>query len=471
MSKKQYLWRILLIGTIIIVSIRGYTATNINTILISLLLVWLISTIFIFLNKIYILSIFNFVMFVFLMGNIFAYLVNGKYELFSTDIDIIRHVYNSLVVTILTVMFVAILNRKSLSLSRSKKVFNYNVSSVRLFSLIGFLVTVIFSYIEVFQKVIFVSQNGYVNYYLEYTADIPYVFLILSSLSSTFFYIYLGTFPNKRKLILPTLLYLGIGVLSLFFGQRNHIILRIIIVIVYYILRIRLNGYQIKLKIKYILIFVLAFPLLVTFLNFWGTYRFDLEYNYENIIDSNLDFLSSIGSSVNIIEYGITYKDSLNDNVKYSLGEIEIFLRNNTLSRLIGIKAIPNEPNTIETALSGRSFSSSLMYYQNRTGYLSGYGIGSSYIAEVFNDFSYIGIFLATFIYSWLLVTIFKIKNMGYLKIAIALSFSYYIFYAFRSTTLSFLTNTFSIPKVLIYLLFAFIGKYIKTGEEIIKYD
>jgi len=428
-----------------------------------LLLVWALSTYIVIVNRKIILAMFSLVMFFFMLGNIFAYLINDEFSLFSTDLMIVKHVFNSLVIVILTVLLCSYIKMSNYQKNTQTIPYksNHNTYTIRVFALVGFLITIFFSYVEVYQKVVFVTNNSYISYYLDFTPNIPYIFLVLSSLSSTFFYIFLGTLPNLKKMIFPTLLYIGIGVFSLFFGQRNHLILRILVLLVYYVLYTQSKNMQFRIKIKYIITLIVSLPILIVFLSFWGSYRFNQEFEFNNIIDINLDFISSIGNSVSIIEYGLIYAEKLDSDVYYSLGEIEIFLRNNTISKLIGIQSIPNEPNTVETAIYGRSFSSTLMYYQNNYGYISGYGIGSSYIAEIYHDFSYIGIMIITLIYSMILVNIQKLKSINFLKIAITLSFTYFLFFSFRSTTFSFLTNTFTIPKIMIYIAFYFVGKFV----------
>ena len=69
--------------------------------------------------------------------------------------------------------------------------------------------------------------------------------------------------------------------------------------------------------------------------------------------------------------------------------------------------------NTVERAIYGTSLDQSLYYIINRVSYLNGNGCGSSYIAETYLAFGYLG----TFLFNIILANVLnKIDVYGYSK-------------------------------------------------------
>ena len=62
-------------------------------------------------------------------------------------------------------------------------------------------------------------------------------------------------------------------------------------------------------------------------------------------------------------------------------------------------------------ALYGHSMAATMTYYLHNRAYFLGYGLGNCYIAELFQDFSYLGVFLGNVILGFLIKKIKSLKK------------------------------------------------------------
>src|SRR5574344_109044 len=95
----------------------------------------------------------------------------------------------------------------------------------------------IFTFIVEIDKLIFMANKNYVEYYKSYSNNLPSIITFLAGMSFTFLCMYLITLPNKRSSILPLILYILSNIPMLIIGQRNPIIISIIFTITYFIIR------------------------------------------------------------------------------------------------------------------------------------------------------------------------------------------------------------------------------------------
>ena len=82
--------------------------------------------------------------------------------------------------------------------------------------------------------------------------------------------------------------------------------------------------------------------------------------------------------------------------------------------------------------MHGHSLAHRLSYYTYGDAYLMGRGTGSSYIGELYHDFGYIGVFLGSAVYGYILRAVASISFRKPFRDAILLSMTYTLFFAPR---------------------------------------
>ena len=288
----------------------------------------------------------------------------------------------------------------------------------------------IFSSLE---RAIFVLTYGYVSLYTNYESSLPSIVNNLTVIYQFSFYLYLATLPTKKECKKPILLYLTIGLITLGSGHRGQTVLYFAFVLLYYAVRdyIKIgNTSEIWLSKRLKRTIVLASPFVIVFLMMYGTLRLQTgdSSGYSNFFDNILAFFYQQGGSVSVIAYGYDYSKQIADG-NYTFG----FIRD---AFTFG------ESLTMEQrATCGRYYAAALTYLTRPEYYLNGGGIGNCYIAEIFQDFGYIGVTLINIVYGYILAMFYSILRSGNLwKIFFSFVIITKVLYAPRSESLAFLS-------------------------------
>ena len=114
---------------------------------------------------------------------------------------------------------------------------------------------------------------------------------------------------------------------------------------------------------------------------------------------------------------------------------------------------------TVETALYGKDFGAALTYFVMPHNYLAGVGMGTSYIAELFHDFGYIGVVLINILYGCIFARGAKylVKN-PYIGALFLFMFKN-IFYAPRYQAFFFFTASFTVTVFISLVTIWFVSK------------
>lgn len=409
--------------------------------------------------------------FLFLLDTVFFGIFDkaAKYCFASSEIE--NHVLLCLGVSIIGVYVGAAIRfkyrfsfgtRRKAKFSNSSKDRKNKVSrKMQLFLKWMFLFCGIFSVIDAAVKAVFVQSTSYLAYYSEFETPLPYFMRWLSSVSPIFFYFYLGTQPTKRDAQIPFAVYILVGVISLFFGQRNILVVRGIIALCYYLIR---NKYassdEIWISRRQLRLVILLIPLAIFFMGFWGTFRYGEGTLETGIWDSIRNALLGQGNNIQILDFEYRYGHILPDK-KYALGGIITFLHNNILGRLMGLAHIPADGHTTEIIIEGYSFEAALMAINSKNAYLLGYGMGSCYIAELINSFGMIGMFFGSVIYGIVLRKLNEVRLNGFLANGFALYMFQRLLMAPRATFDGFISGTFQIANLFIALLCWLLSRYV----------
>lgn len=322
-----------------------------------------------------------------------------------------------------------------------------------------FYATSIFRIMEILEKVRYVAfGGGYLNYYITFVSKIPGIFRKMGDFNEIIFFVFLGTLPDPRKKKMPFCLFLLFGVLTLLYGQRNGIVTSVILIVVYLILyeNIYHIHYQIIPKKAYGIALALI-PVMLIALDGVNNIRGGLASNSEGMFHTLEKFLGNIGNSIRVIIYGYHYQDVIPHDKLFSVGTLTNFFRNNILTQLFTGSPITVFQSAVvqaeDLALHGNSFGNTVTYLYSRSAYLAGHGLGSSYIAEVFHDFGYAGICLASMLYGKILSLVPQILEKGWIKNTILLISFYNLLMIPRDTACRFLVSYVNLQFILVVTL------------------
>ena len=251
---------------------------------------------------------------------------------------------------------------------------------------------------------------------VSFSSSLPTLVLRASYEYTLLFCVYLATMPRKKEALGFIVEYLAICAIKMIYGSRCDFVLGLMFVLVYFIIRDRINTrYQLGaaewLGRKEITITLVSIPILIILLTFIGTYRVGGSFQFTTFSDVLLDFFESQGTTINVLGYAYEYADKLTQpHFLYLFDDTYTFLAARPISRLFTGKHV-YLVNTVERALNGTSLDQSLYYIINSESYLRGNGCGSSYVAETYLAFGYVGSFLFNIVLANILN---KINGYGY---------------------------------------------------------
>ena len=334
--------------------------------------------------------------------------------------------------------------------------------------------TFIFAALLVISKAGQIFMYGYANSYLETSTNLPYLIVKLGDAYPVCFFLFLATMPSKKEVKIPVLLYLLNGILSLGTGKRSDFVVPILIILLYYLVRNQVNsGGSPWLTKKMMIVIGIATPFLLAFLFSWNYIRLGLGSGSSyavteqtSFFEKLIGFFDELGFSSNIISFGKMYEPQI-PNKLYSIGETLDYLRENIVTQAI-VKLPVYRGQTVERALNSTNFSQLITYLRSSSYYLSGRGLGSSYIAEAYHDFGYFGIVLWSWIYSAVLYFGYNFKNKGIIYITISLCALKYILIAPRNVASGFLTIWINLDIWLVVGLIYLIAKYLRVKKVVI---
>ena len=256
--------------------------------------------------------------------------------------------------------------------------------------------------------------------------------------------------PSKKECRPIIFLYLFNGISYMGIGQRGSFVLNFLFVITYLFLRNKIRpGNKPWIGRKGIISLLISMPLLVSFLYIFAYIRTD-----SNVIDSKnliLSFIYQQGVSVEVIGYTYEYEDYFPKGKVYSIGDIINYFNHNKIAQVFGDKE-PVKPQSIEHALDDHSLDAALTYFVKPHLYLRGGGLGSSYIAEAWKDFGYIGIIIFSYIYGLILALIPQWCRKGFWWTAIGFIMYNNIIFAPRARAIKFIFEFFSLAVILMLL-------------------
>ncbi|RHV38119.1 O-antigen polysaccharide polymerase Wzy [Ruminococcus sp. OM05-10BH] len=341
--------------------------------------------------------------FMFLLG---AYVCN-QYLGYSNnvvvfDTYITNHIYNALNIALLGIWIGFLILEK---VERKGKRANISSSEdyikiVRQVSKYGFYLLYVPYLVVLIERIRYSNSRGYNEIYLGYSSSMPYLIRLLANAAPMLLFIFLSTLPSKKECKLSLFLYLLYLFLNLGTGERAEFVIGFLIILIYFFFRNKsLTNEERWIGKKEIITLIILAPIALILLNIYGYIRFGEQYeNTGGFLTSILDIFTSQGVSISVIGYEKMYENVIPENKLYSFGTIIDFLKYNPISSVL-FDFVEYTGQNAERAINGNSMAHIISYLVLPYNYSLGRGLGSSYIAELYHDFGYIGVFLGNIIY------------------------------------------------------------------------
>lgn len=474
-SKKHilllYSIKILLLATAIGSSLIGWGFYDTNTLVISTCLFLIYNIIFSLsrINDRIVFCVFQLTLFLFLMGGYIVNVLEG--------IEILHGYTTEVKVTTITGYMLTALTMSAYTIWEEfgKKHFKLNLNTNRLswvnsdftlslqrvsagVALITFCAAMLVS----IEKIQFRSMYTLQEYYANYATSLPTIIYKLGDAYFIAFYTFLATLPTRRKAFLQIFLFLLYSASTLLYGVRHVLILNLFSFFIYCVLRNGL-GEEKWLKKKTILVSSVFLPIMAMLLQSFdyirrGAISLDL---LDELLSFNLikEFIVSQSITSNILAQAQVHMHLLGGQpVPYSLGNIYTYLTQNMVVRnLFDIPYIAQ--NSLSSALYGANLGSRLAYIIYPITYLQGVGMGSSFIAELYVDFSYIGIVLGSWLSASICVNIIPFMKKSPIYFAFGLICIRWLVYSPRDAMFNWLTKGFSIMNIIMIIGMALIAE------------
>ncbi len=284
----------------------------------------------------------------------------------------------------------------------------YNVLSINIISashilqkcrrmlLLVFYLTSVFTLIKVAAFVPMILSGGYAKS----NVNVPQLTNLLSFLNTFCYVAYLCCFPprDEVKKSLPLFIILTLSLLAM--GTRGNTVCVLLFLIVYFSTRDLCFPSNVKFitkRIKRILIF--SFPFCLIGLSLFASIRSGNVVESNGVLYDLLGFFVQQGGTGSLITTADDLKRSLPEsNLSYTFGPLINLIQEYTLS------GKPSDMDfMVYNALYGNNLGATLTYLTLPSYYFSGGGLGTSYIAELYVDFGYLGIVIYNFLLGILL--------------------------------------------------------------------
>ena len=276
----------------------------------------------------------------------------------------------------------------------------YDLGRIRLISRILFYICIVAYFAVTVDKILFRQIYTLQAYYANYntSSSLPGIVVKISDCHLIALCMFLATKPSKKEAKVPLVIFLIASALTILYGVRHVVLLNIMFLVIYFVLR-NGDGDEVWLPRRTAIIGIVLSPVAMVLMQAFDVFRRSIAFNIFDIRDLFSfslvrDFFVSQSVSSNILPNAITHMSQLGGQpVPYTFGTIYTYLRQNMIVRFFtGAAAFSS--NSVEAAMSSGNLGARLAYYMYRETFLTGTGMGGSYVADLFVDFSYVGVFV-----------------------------------------------------------------------------
>ena len=363
--------------------------------------------------------------FLFLLGGEFLELYFGYAQTYNFIRELDIHAYICLLISLifLQIGFMGtehIKWRKKITILGPHKIVKPVKLRLQCFAKIAMCICVIPFFWKTLDAGLYTLKYGYLSYYTTYQSRLPGFAEALSELFTMFMFIYLSTMPSKKKCILPLTLYFVNGGLDMLTGRRISLGVAILVVLFYVLIRHFRQPKEGWINKKVVIITLIACPIMFLVLHAQRYLRYGSEVEGNSIFSMIFSFLSQQGFSINILKLQKEVEgDSLGcTSLYYTIH----YLRGNVITRhLFDFPMEYYTQRTVETAMKTNCLADYIMYMVDSDDFFAGYGLGTSYIAELYHDLGFFGIAFGSVIYGVLLNGLFSLQNFSFWRFVVGM--------------------------------------------------
>lgn len=402
--------------------------------------------------------------FSFLMGrHLLSYYFNYEVEFFDKSVN--RHAVLCLFISLMSVSLSYIffyLRKRNVYVQSVLP--NRHIEIMRRYSLRLFWIALLFSIIYAVFIAMLVATLGYLGSYTVEGKELMRGNIILVTLNRieqalpVILCCYLATFPDRKSCNKVCGCYFVYLILTLLGGQRGPFVLGVLFLMIYYFYRNGTDG-EIWIRKRWIKMGVLLFPILLVFLGIFSQIRVEENFEFKNMGDPIVRFVYNNGVSVNVIKRAYELDDALRADRYYSMH----FLHEGILGLVFGTGG--GAGNNIDKATEGYSLAHALPYLMFREKYLEGGGTGTSYIAELYHDFGYVGVVIGSLFYGFLLASLAKFDRNRPFVTSVKLLIITRLLWAPRGGFTEFITIL-SLPATIFVYIIILAGVYFTYGRS-----
>ncbi len=315
--------------------------------------------------------------------------------------------------------------------------------SLAIISLIIFLIFIAMSFAEGIEKLMFMQQRDYNEFYLSFETALPGAVVTMGAMAKYAMCIFLATLPKKRAASIVLLIYLLDALPDFIIGIRNPVVLRIIFILVYFIFRDVIDNKEKWVGLFEKVLIIIVTPWLVAFLGIYSNIRQDSEVS-TGILESIAGFFYNQGTSFDTIRsvyVAIPNLPTAGGIKNYTFGPFTDYLVHGSIGqKLFGAVDI-GSTNSAVKAIYGSNLAHSSYYVIDKNMYLQGFGRGSSYMLENYVDWGYAGVIIFSIILGVLLILLLlMMKKDNTLLRTIALVSLLGLFFIPRAEALDWIT-------------------------------
>lgn len=277
------------------------------------------------------------------------------------------------------------------------------------------------------------SQAGYTGLYVSGQGGFASISAYGNFANTVVFCVFLATLASPRRTWVVLITAFTAQALIMVTGDRGDFGTFILMVFAYLVYRARHQDTALIPLRRLMLIGGAAVTVLVPVFLLVGANREGAEGS-----DTLSGFLYGQGSSLNVIEYGLRYESRLPE------GHYLMTFASQGLLRLVFGGDGGLAGNTVAYAQSGTSLAHSLSYITLGDLYLTGRGVGSSFLAEGFADYGYAGVLMVAVAFGLLVAWIDAFAPGSVLANAVRLLSIPAIVFAPRGSASGFLADVLS---------------------------
>ena len=313
---------------------------------------------------------------------------------------------------------------------------------------------------SIFSRFSFVAAYGYLDSFVDYSSNLHPILRKFVLTNSLCLYLFLATLPSKKEAKPILIVFLLVSAFTLLTGSRTRFVMNIITFLIYLVLRNRMNPMDPWLTRKGKLIVFLCLPALAALMFVVMLIRGESSIDNISFFDMIVNSIYQQGSIVEVL--GISYEEAHNIPYRlWSFGRIIDSYGNNIVFQLLGIGQA-YKSNTVDFAMNGHSLANYLTYTYQYQRFNAGGGMGSSFIAEAWLDFGYVGVIGFSFIYGVILSKFFTWAKKSVWMFAISFYMVNAIIYAPRAGAGDFISDIIS-PTYLLLMVFIYYYSKSKT--------